>query len=210
MPSGKLGRPGRWGPQGQQHGVAWINENFQLCPAQAGHSSTMVLGLKNYLTDLWTDLAMMDYPTHNIPGPLPATPVAAACKSLTKNTIRRGAALPLVFGAASVLLQLHRGQQVPGPEYLGRRHRCWLWTYQSCTEQMVMPSATTALTTSSRPLPGTWRPTARSARPLGSVPARPGRDPVRGRQLEAASLHCSFSNGLWTLVPVGVLKPVGV
>ena len=68
-----------------QTGLAWLNSNFRLCSASLLSSAGDVAKLKAYLTDLWTNLAMMDYPyPTSFLAPLPANPVNAACKPLAQ------------------------------------------------------------------------------------------------------------------------------
>merc|ERR1719209_2647165 len=43
-------------------GVDWINKNFRLCSKSQLKTHLDVRTLKDYLTEIWTDLAMMDYP----------------------------------------------------------------------------------------------------------------------------------------------------
>ena len=66
-------------------GVQWLNENFRLCDGSKMSAKENVTLLKNYLTDLWTNLAMMDYPyPTTFLAPLPGNPVNIACESLSK------------------------------------------------------------------------------------------------------------------------------
>ena len=70
--------------------------------------STLLYSLYNYvlqayLTDLWTNLAIMDYPyPTNFLAPLPANPVLAACLPLATNYTEDQQLLGLVYQAASV------------------------------------------------------------------------------------------------------------
>ena len=66
-------------------GIEWINTNFKLCPSSKLTSSDNVTIIKSYLSDLWTNLAMMDYPyPTSFLAPLPANPVNVACKPLSE------------------------------------------------------------------------------------------------------------------------------
>ena len=51
-----------------------LKENFKLC--QPVNSTKDIIKLKEYLTDLWTNVAMMDYPyPTSFLMPLPGHPV---------------------------------------------------------------------------------------------------------------------------------------
>ena len=59
--------------------------------------------IKSYLTDLWTNLAMMDYPYQtSFLAPLPANPVVEACKPLTQDYDDDQELLQHIFAGASV------------------------------------------------------------------------------------------------------------
>ena len=84
-------------------GLEWINTNFRLCESSRLTSKDNVTLIKAYLTDLWTNLAMMDYPyPTNFLAPLPANPVLAACLPLATNYTEDQQLLGLVYQAASV------------------------------------------------------------------------------------------------------------
>ena len=66
-------------------------------------STTNISTLKSYLTDLWTNLAMMDYPyPTSFLAPLPANPVVAVCEHLSKPYTNDTELLQLVFKAVNV------------------------------------------------------------------------------------------------------------
>jgi lysosomal Pro-X carboxypeptidase len=124
-------------------GLEWINDNFNLCDPFTSPDNITVL--KEYLTDLWIDLAMMNYPyPTTFLKPLPANPVAEACKSLSpptapfdKNLTEQLRLLESIYDAASVYFNytgdatcLNLGEE----DDIGAD----MWSYQACSE-MVMP-----------------------------------------------------------------------
>jgi len=92
----------RLGQQANNTGLDWINANFTLCPPFT-HSDN-ITQLKAYLTDLWINLAMMDYPyPSSFLAPLPAYPVTAVCDKLTKSKYASDTdLLTLVFDAGKI------------------------------------------------------------------------------------------------------------
>ena len=135
-------------------GLLWLNENFRLCDGSQMSSKENVTLLKNYLTDLWTNLAMMDYPyPTTFLAPLPGNPVNVACESLSKvrNISNRlfimnppyqtytddKELLLLVYKAASVYFNYTGAAKclnIQDEDDIGAD----MWSYQACTE-MVMP-----------------------------------------------------------------------
>jgi len=119
-------------------GLDWINKNFHLCPDSLLSNTSSVATLSAYLQDLWTNLAMMDYPyPTKFLAPLPANPVNAACGPLSKTFKDEKELLVAVFKSASVYFNssgsatcLDLGQA----DDIGAD----MWSYQACTE-MVMP-----------------------------------------------------------------------
>ena len=66
-------------------------------------STANISMLKSYLTDLWTNLAMMDYPyPTSFLAPLSANPVVAVCEHLSKSYTNDTELLELVFKAVNV------------------------------------------------------------------------------------------------------------
>ena len=56
-------------------GMAWLKDKFKLCQA-VFNTTEQVSTLKGYLNDLWTNVAMMDYPyPTSFLMPLPGNPV---------------------------------------------------------------------------------------------------------------------------------------
>ena len=60
-------------------GLSWFNEAFKFCTPLSKRDQ--VVAFKGYLNDLWTNIAMMDYPyPTSFLMPLPGNPVKAACQ----------------------------------------------------------------------------------------------------------------------------------
>jgi len=119
-------------------GLDWINENFKLCDNSKLTSSENVTLIKAYLTDLWTNLAMMDYPyPTSFLSPLPANPVSVACQPLSQDFADDKELLTNIFEAASVYFNFTGDAKclnIQDEDDIGAD----MWSYQACTE-MVMP-----------------------------------------------------------------------
>jgi len=191
-------------------GLAWLNSNFSLCSKSRMVTTANVSGLKDYLADLWTDLAMMDYPyPTTFLAPLPANPVTVACSSLAKPYTSDEELLSNVFGAVSVYFNytgsskcLDLGQE----DDIG----AGMWTYQSCTE-MVMPFCYDGTNDMFEKREWDLAQFTKDCQSTWGVTPRPtmANTMYGGRDLEAAS-NIIFSNGLldpWS--SGGVLRPVG-
>jgi len=119
---------------------AWLTSQWKLC--QPLKTSDDVQKLKEYLTDLWTNLAMANYPyPANFLAPLPAYPVAQVCKAMTAGAAGgTKQVLQSVFAGLSIYFNntgTAKCQQFTSdgmPQSLDGRG----WDLQSCTE-MVMP-----------------------------------------------------------------------
>jgi len=124
--------------QANSTGIEWLNKNFKFCPNSKLVNHTSVLQLKAYLTDLWTNLAMMDYPYKtDFLAPLPPNPVNVACASLSKPWTKDEELLAHVFEAVSIYFN-YTGKatclDLGDTDDIGAD----MWSYQACTE-MVMP-----------------------------------------------------------------------
>ena len=59
----------------------WVNKELKFCKNLASKSD--VINFKNYLNNLWTNVAMMDYPySTSFLMPLPGNPVQAVCQAI--------------------------------------------------------------------------------------------------------------------------------
>ncbi|XP_053975185.1 lysosomal Pro-X carboxypeptidase [Hylaeus volcanicus] len=119
-------------------GKMWLSENWKLC--QPLKNASDVKQLKSFLVDIYTNLAMLNYPYEaNFIAPLPAYPVNAACKHLTNESLTGTELMTAIYNAFNVFINYTKETKCLNtndstPE-LGARG----WSYQVCTE-MVMPS----------------------------------------------------------------------
>jgi lysosomal Pro-X carboxypeptidase len=121
-------------------GLAWLNSQVKLCPDSVLTDLANMTVVKDYLEEIWTDLAMMDYPyPTSFLAPLPANPVAAACAAITKQPAAATdeQLLLSIFGGMTVYFNstgdskcLDLGQE----DDIG----AGMWSYQSCTEMVTL------------------------------------------------------------------------
>jgi len=190
-------------------GLSWLNTNFQLCPSSHMATAANISTIKSYLTDLWTNLAMMDYPyATSFLAPLPANPVAAVCEYLSKPYNNDTELLQSVFKAVSVYFNYTGDAEclnLMEEDGIGAD----MWSYQACTE-MVMPFCYDGTNDMFEPAP--WDLEAYSKEceeawgPSGVPQPALANSLYGGRNLASAS-NIVFSNGLldpWS--SGGVLK----
>lgn len=183
------------GKKANNTGLDWINANYKLC--QPLTHADNITQLKGYLSELWTDLAMMDYPyPTSFLAPLPAYPVTAACSQLTSNFYASETdLLSHIFSAASVYFN-YTGQakclDIANTDDIGAD----LWNYQACSE-MVMPFCYDGINDMFEPHPWNLQEVAKDCLAKWGVVPRPEMANMMfgGRKLEGAS-NIVFSNGL--------------
>ncbi|XP_076236780.1 lysosomal Pro-X carboxypeptidase [Calliopsis andreniformis] len=132
-------------------GRKWLSDNWKLCQPLTNTSD--VKQLKSYLEDIYTNLAMVNYPYKaNFLAPLPAYPVNAACKHLTNESLTGTELLTAIHKTISIFTNytgetkcLTLNDSTPQLEAVG-------WSYQSCTE-MVMPMCTNGINDMFEPKP---------------------------------------------------------
>jgi lysosomal Pro-X carboxypeptidase len=200
----------RLSQQKNNTGVDWINKNFRLCPKSQLKTPSDVRTLKDYLTEIWTDLAMMDYPyPTTFLAPLPADPVTAACVGLAKPYDSDQKLLQNVFTGLNVYFNYTGDSKcldLGDEDDIG----AGMWTYQSCTE-MVMPFCYDGTNDMFEAQAWDMDQYTKDCQETWGVTPRPSlaNTLYGGRSLEAAS-NIVFTNGLldpWS--SGGVLKPVG-
>ncbi|XP_046669283.1 lysosomal Pro-X carboxypeptidase-like isoform X1 [Homalodisca vitripennis] len=116
------------------YGKSWLSTTWKLC--EPLKTSQNVTDLKNYLIDVYGNLAMVNYPyPTGFLAPLPGHPVRAVCKHLLKEDLEGKKLLNALFGAVSVYFNYTGDAQCLDyqPSLIDD-----LWGYQACTE-MVMP-----------------------------------------------------------------------
>ncbi|XP_023323387.1 lysosomal Pro-X carboxypeptidase [Eurytemora carolleeae] len=117
-------------------GLDWLNSKWKLCTPLTSKSN--MTGLKDYLSNLWTNLAMMDYPyPTTFLAPLPGNPVNAACSKMLGNYSTDEELLSHIYSGVSVYSN-YTGQStclnIAEEDNIGAD----MWYYQACSE-MVMP-----------------------------------------------------------------------
>ncbi|EGI66041.1 PREDICTED: lysosomal Pro-X carboxypeptidase [Acromyrmex echinatior] len=121
-------------------GKKWLSDNWKLCePLKTAED---VKTLKNFLQEVYIDLAMVNYPYEtNFLAPLPGNPINVFCQHLTNVSLTGKPLLLALHGAISVYTNytgktncISMKNAEPGLDDQG-------WDYQACTE-MVMPICT--------------------------------------------------------------------
>uniref|UniRef100_A0A2P2HZL6 Lysosomal Pro-X carboxypeptidase n=2 Tax=Hirondellea gigas TaxID=1518452 RepID=A0A2P2HZL6_9CRUS len=119
-------------------GREWLSKEWKLCSPLV--SKENVTALKDYLSDVWVNLAMADYPyMANFLAPLPAYPVMAVCQPMKLYRDAPQTILQEVFKGLSVYFNYTTTAKClqykdAMPTSLDDNG----WDLQSCTE-MVMP-----------------------------------------------------------------------
>ncbi|KAL1438563.1 hypothetical protein MTO96_047922 [Rhipicephalus appendiculatus] len=120
----------------QTEGAQAIGERFHLC---GNYTSKNFTNLRDWLTDLYANLAMVNYPYDNsFLAPVPGHPVREACKFLNRTFDNDDALLEGLYQAISIF-QNYTGQtQCNDLSKSTGTLDADGWNYQSCNE-MVMP-----------------------------------------------------------------------
>jgi len=175
-------------------GLEWLNEHWKFCkPFTSKHNIT---DLKAYLSDLWTNLAMMDYPypTHFL-APLPGNPVNAACSKLLGKYSSDKELLTHVFAAVNVYFNFTGAAKcfsINSEDDIGAD----MWGYQACSE-MVMPFCYDGINDMFEPSKWDIKKFSADCKKDWNVTPRTNMANLiyGGRNIEAAS-NIVFSNGL--------------
>lgn len=121
-----------------EEGMTWLSNAWRLCKPLK--SKADVRKLKDYLTNVWTNLAMVDYPyPANFLAPLPAYPIKVVCLKLTDPNREGKELLQHLFGGLTVYFN-YTGESkcLNADEQADVRLDDRGWDFQACTE-MVMP-----------------------------------------------------------------------
>ncbi|XP_003935096.1 lysosomal Pro-X carboxypeptidase [Saimiri boliviensis] len=121
-------------------GLQWLSEALHLCSPL---TSEDVRHLKDWISETWVNLAMVDYPyASNFLQPLPAWPIKVVCQYLKSPNVSDLLLLQNIFQALNVYYNysgqakcLNISETATGS--LGTLG----WSYQACTE-VVMPFCT--------------------------------------------------------------------
>lgn len=185
----------RLGQEANNTGLDWLSANYKLCQPFT-HPDNVTL-LKGYLTDMWTNLAMMDYPyPTSFLAPLPAYPVTAACANLKRSSYDNDThLLTHIFKAASVYFNYTGNTtcfDLNKQDDIGAD----MWYYQACSE-MVMPFCNDGVSDMFQPKPWNYDEFAKDCVDTWGVVPRPQMANMMfgGRKLKSAS-NIIFSTGL--------------
>ncbi|XP_045413206.1 lysosomal Pro-X carboxypeptidase [Lemur catta] len=124
-------------------GIQWLTEAFHLCSPLA---SEKIQRLKDWITETWLNLAMVDYPyASNFLQPLPAWPIKVVCQYLRNPNVSDSLLLQNIFQALNVYYN-YSGQAkcLNISETTTSNLGSLGWSYQACTE-MVMPFCTNGI-----------------------------------------------------------------
>ncbi|XP_073517804.1 lysosomal Pro-X carboxypeptidase [Phyllobates terribilis] len=180
---------------GSDEGIRWLSGAFHLCSPLKCQDE--VAAFKNWLSETWVNLAMVDYPyPANFLEPLPAWPIKEVCKYLKNPNLDDKTLLQNLFQAINVYYNytgntpcLNTSQTAVGSlDDLG-------WSYQACTE-MVMPFCSDGVTDMFEPQ--TWNFEAFSEECYKQWGIKPRPEWITsmygGKNISAAS-NIIFSNG---------------
>lgn len=124
-------------------GLQWLTTALHLCrPLTSGDIPL----LKNWLSETWVNLAMVDYPyASNFLQPLPAWPVKVVCQYLKNPNVSDTLLLQNIFQALNVYYNYSgKAKCLNISETATSSLGSTGWSYQTCTE-MVMPFCTNGI-----------------------------------------------------------------
>ncbi|XP_041357305.1 lysosomal Pro-X carboxypeptidase-like [Gigantopelta aegis] len=177
--------------EGRRH----VSKTFRLCKDLTSTADVTIF--KDWLSNIWVNLAMVDYPyPANFLEPLPAWPIKVACSylldDLTELSLIDGLykAVNVYFNSTGNVKCLNTSQQATGS--LGDAG----WDYQACTE-MVMPACAD---TNSMFEPSEWNFTAYSEGCYKQFKVKPREywiiEQYNGKNIKDTG-NIIFSNGLY-------------
>ncbi|KZC07914.1 Lysosomal Pro-X carboxypeptidase [Dufourea novaeangliae] len=181
-------------------GKQWLSDNWKLC--EPLKNETHIKQLKDYLQDIYSNLAMVDYPYKaNFLAPLPAYPVNAVCKHLTNESLTGTDLLTAIHKAINVYTNytgetkcLNLNDSTPQLDAVG-------WNYQACTE-MVMPTCSNGINDMFEAAPWNFDEYAKDCEKKYSVKPQPNLACEQyGCAFLSTATNIVFSNGLldpWT------------
>lgn len=178
-----------------EEGRSWLSERWKLC--RPLKNATQTQELKSFLSDVYGNLAMANYPYEaNFLAPLPANPIQAVCEHLRNASLTGRELLTAVHSAISVYTNftgetkcLETKEAAPDLGAVG-------WPYQACTE-MVMPMCADGVNDMFEPQAWNVEAYGEECRKRFSVQPRPDLvcEQYGCRDLSAAT-NIVFSNGL--------------
>ncbi|XP_063807397.1 lysosomal Pro-X carboxypeptidase isoform X1 [Pseudophryne corroboree] len=180
---------------GSDEGIRWLSNAFHLCSPLKCKDD--VAAFKNWLSETWVNLAMVDYPyPANFLEPLPAWPIEVVCSFLKNPKLEDKALLQNIFQAINVYYNytgdtpcLNTSQTAVGSlDDLG-------WSYQACTE-MVMPFCSDGVTDMFEPQSWNFEAFSEECYKQWGVRPRPSWiTSVYGGKNISSSSNIIFSNG---------------
>ncbi|NXU81730.1 PCP carboxypeptidase, partial [Oreotrochilus melanogaster] len=122
-------------------GLKWLSSTFHLCSPLK--NSQDAVSLKNWLSETWVNLAMVNYPYKaDFLQPLPAWPIQEVCKFLKNPSLSDKLLLQNVFQAVNLYYNYSGEVSCLDMSETATKNLGQLgWYYQACTE-MVMPLCT--------------------------------------------------------------------
>ncbi|XP_063241210.1 lysosomal Pro-X carboxypeptidase isoform X2 [Bacillus rossius redtenbacheri] len=118
-------------------GKQWLSETLKLC--QPLQTSVDVQSLKDWLREVYTDLAMVDYPyAANFLKPLPGHPISVVCRSLANSSASGKMLLKMLSKGLNVYFNYTGKEKCVNLSNVNGAVGSDAWDFQSCTE-MVMP-----------------------------------------------------------------------
>ncbi|XP_015610590.1 lysosomal Pro-X carboxypeptidase [Cephus cinctus] len=118
-------------------GKKWFKENWKLCSPLV--NATHVRALKSWLSDIYGNLAMVNYPYEaNFLAPLPGYPITAVCKHLVEPKLEGKPLLLALKKAINVYTNFTGKTECLSIDNAAPNLGDIGWSYQACTE-MVMP-----------------------------------------------------------------------
>ncbi|XP_076065811.1 lysosomal Pro-X carboxypeptidase [Oratosquilla oratoria] len=177
-------------------GYEWLSDAWQLCkPVKTKED---IVDLKDYLTNVWTNLAMVEYPyPASFLAPLPAYPIKTVCNELKNSTVKGQDLLQELFKGLTVYFNFTGSSTcLDYKQNADPRLGDFGWDFQACTE-MVMPFCYDGKKDFFEPAPWNFTVFAQNCYKKWGIYPRPLMAPhiYGGRDIRASS-NIVFSNGL--------------
>ncbi|XP_043481876.1 lysosomal Pro-X carboxypeptidase [Leptopilina heterotoma] len=132
-------------------GLKWLSETWKLC--EPLKNLTQVVNLKNWLIDVYGNLAMVNYPYETkFLAPLPANPIFEVCKYLKDDNLSGKPLLLSLFKALSVYTNSTGETKCNRIDDASPQLGASGWNFQACTE-MVMPMCSDGINDMFEPTP---------------------------------------------------------
>ncbi|XP_015110405.1 lysosomal Pro-X carboxypeptidase [Diachasma alloeum] len=176
-------------------GKKWLSAEWKLC--QNITNSTDIKQLKDWLYNVYGNLAMVDYPYEaNFLAPLPAYPINKFCQPLKDATGSDKAILSSLKSALNIYTNYTGKTRCIATEDASPNLGADLWYYQACTE-MVMPMCADGINDMFEPQP--WNLSNYTGECVQKYGIKPQPDlacKTYGCQELSTATNIVFSNGL--------------